>query len=227
MKGIFIKNWLVLLRGAQIALILMVCAEVGFAFLWAMVAGLTGSGFGKITFILCAAFPILLCTNIYECNDKCKWNVYCGSLPVGRRDTVRGDYAFAISAAAVMILLYILIYAPVYACFSLLSSFSWSQIIVNSMYLFCVGASVFMLIDGIAKLFYYKFGYLIFRVVLRLEIVCFACFIGIIARNIEFLVGTEFEIIPAEWSPVLLVVCGAVYFISMLLSERFYKTVEL
>ena len=222
MKGIFLKNWIVMWGGLKFNLVLFTIAGLIFA-----VAGQMNT-FGSI---FSGIFLCSMVMGIMEYNERSKWELYSDTLPVGRAGTVRGFYLFAISYFAAFSVLAVLACALFTACMPMYSA--PAVIILTPIITFFVPTFVFAFTLPIL----FKLGYKVFRVIF---IVFLGLFGGVGGFFLGFLVDDEHSLASSAlaqiWSvdffsvlPWILAAAAAVlvlYFLSMLLSARLYKTVE-
>lgn len=223
MKGIFLKNWIVLWNGLRFNLVLFTIAGLIFAVFGQM------NTFGSI---FSGVFLCSMVMGIMEYNERCKWELYSDTLPVGRAGTVRGFYLFAISYFAAFSVLAVLACALFTACMPMYSA--PAVIILTPIITFFVPAFVFAFTLPI----FFKLGYKVFRVI-------FIVFLGLFGGVGGFFLGyfvvdDEHTLVSSALSqirnidffsvlPWILAAAAAVlvlYFLSMLLSARLYKTVE-
>lgn len=222
MKGIFLKNWIVLWGGLRFNLVLVTITGLIFAVVGQM------NTFGSI---FSGIFLCSMVMGMMEYNERSKWELYSDTLPVGRKGTVRGFYLFAISYFAVFGVLAILAcvlftaFMPMY--------FDPAALILTPIMTIFVPTLIFALTLPVL----FKFGYKVFRVIF-LVLLCF--FGGIGGFFLGFLVDDEHSlassVLSQIWSvdifsllPWIIAVAAAVlalYFLSMLLSSKLYKTVE-
>lgn len=222
MKGIFLKNWIVLWGGLKFNLVLMT------------IVGMMFSVIGQINMFGSFFSGVLLCSmvmGIMEYNERSKWELYSDALPVGRTGTVKGFYLFSISYFAAFSVLAVLACALFTACMPMYSA--PAVIILTPIITFFVPTFVFAFTLPI----FFKLGYKVFRVIF-IVLLCF--FGGVGGFFLGFLVDDEYSLASSAlaqiWSvdffsvlPWILAAAAAVlvlYFLSMLLSARLYKTVE-
>ena len=222
MKGIFLKNWIVLWGGLRFNLVLFTIAGLIFA-----VAGQMNT-FGSI---FSGIFLCSMVMGIMEYNERSKWELYSDALPVGRTGTVKGFYLFAISYFAAFSVLAVLACALFSAFMPMY--FDAVALILTPIITFFVPTFVFAFTLPIL----FKLGYKVFRVIF---IVFLGLFGGVGGFFLGFLVDDEHSLASSAlaqiWSvdffsvlPWILADAAAVlvlYFLSMLLSARLYKTVE-
>ncbi|MGN0441913.1 MAG: ABC-2 transporter permease [Acutalibacteraceae bacterium] len=222
MKGIFLKNWIVMWGGLRFNLVLMTIVGLIIAVVGQM------NTFGSIFsgFFLCS---MVMC--MMEYNERSKWELYSDALPVGRKGTVKGFYLFSISYFAAFSVLAVLAcvlftaFMPMY--------FDPAALILTPIMTIFVPTLIFALTLPVL----FKFGYKVFRVIF---LVFLGFFGGIGGFFLGFLVDDEHSlassVLSQIWSvdifsllPWILAVAAAVlalYFLSMLLSSKLYKTVE-
>ena len=222
MKGIFLKNWIVMWGGLKFNLVLFTIAGLIFA-----VAGQMNT-FGSI---FSGIFLCSMVMGIMEYNERSKWELYSDALPVGRTGTVKGFYLFSISYFAAFSVLAVLVCVLFTACMPMYSA--PAVIILTPIITFFVPTFVFAFTLPI----FFKLGYKVFRVIF-IVLLCF--FGGVGGFFLGFLVDDEYSLASSAlaqiWSvdffsvlPWILADAAAVlvlYFLSMLLSARLYKTVE-
>lgn len=222
MKGIFLKNWIVLWGGLRFNLVLFTIAGLIFA-----VAGQMNT-FGSI---FSGIFLCSMVMGIMEYNERSKWELYSDVLPVGRTGTVKGFYLFSISYFAAFSVLAVLVCVLFTACMPMYSD--PAALLLTPIMTFFVPTLIFTLTLPIL----FKFGYKVFRVIF---LVLLGFFGGIGGFFLGFLVDDEYSLASSAlaqiWSvdffsvlPWILAAAAAVlvlYFLSMLLSARLYKTVE-
>lgn len=222
MKGIFLKNWIVMWGGLKFNLVLMT------------IVGLMFSVIGQIKMFGSFFSGVLLCSmvmGIMEYNERCKWELYSDALPVGRTGTVRGFYLFAISYFAAFSVLAVLACALFSAFMPMY--FDPAALILTPIISIFAPALVFALTLPV----FFRFGYKVFRVI-------FLIFLGALGGVggffLGFLVDDEYSLASSAlaqiWSvdifsllPWFIAAAAAVlvlYFLSMLLSSKLYKTVE-
>lgn len=222
MKGIFLKNWIVLWGGLRFNLVIFTIAGLIFA-----VAGQMNT-FGSI---FSGIFLCSMVMGMMEYNERCKWELYSDALPVGRTGTVRGFYLFSISYFAAFSVLAVLACALFSACMPMY--FDAAALILTPIITFFVPTLIFAFTLPI----FFRLGYKVFRVIF---LVFLGLFGGIGGFFLGFLVDDEHSLAASAlsqiWSvdifsvlPWILAVAAAVlglYFISMFLSAKLYKTVE-
>lgn len=222
MKGIFLKNWIVLWGGLRFNLVLFTIAGLIFA-----VAGQMNT-FGSI---FSGIFLCSMVMGIMEYNERSKWELYSDVLPVGRTGTVKGFYLFSISYFAAFSVLAVLACALFSAFMPMY--FDAATLMLTPIMTIFVPTLIFALTLPIL----FKFGYKVFRVIF---LVLLGFFGGIGGFFLGFLVDDEYSLASSAlaqiWSvdffsvlPWILAAAAAVlvlYFLSMLLSARLYKTVE-
>lgn len=222
MKGIFLKNWIVMWGGLKFNLVLMTIVGLMFAVVGQM------NTFGSI---FSGIFLCSMVMGIMEYNERSKWELYSDVLPVGRTGTVKGFYLFSISYFAAFSVLAVL------AC-ALFSAFMPMYFDAATLMLMPI-MTIFVptLIFALTLPILFKFGYKVFRVIF---LVLLGFFGGIGGFFLGFLVDDEYSLASSAlaqiWSvdffsvlPWILAAAAAVlvlYFLSMLLSARLYKTVE-
>lgn len=218
MKGIFLKNWIVLLGGLRFNFIIMTVAGLVMS-----VCGVMGLNLFAIAFQ--AVFLCSMVMSLLEYNERSKWEIYCDALPVGRNGRVTGMYMFALSYFAAYAVLAMIVAAPFVFIFPqevsplyLLLLPSFTLILPTLMY-------------SVLFPFLYKFSYKVFRVVLIV-------FLGALGGLGGFSIAMYEDYTPLpvsnfDFTTLLLWVLAAIagslilYFVSMLLSSQLYKTVEL
>lgn len=222
MKGIFLKNWIVLWNGLRFNLVLFT------------IAGLIFAVFGQMNTFGSIFSGIFLCSmvmGIMEYNERSKWELYSDALPVGRTGTVKGFYLFSISYFAAFSVLAVLACALFSAFMPMY--FDAAALILTPIMTFFVPTFVFAFTLPIL----FKLGYKVFRVIF---IVFLGLFGGVGGFFLGFLVDDEHSLASSAlaqiWSvdfysvlPWILAAAAAVlglFFISMLLSSKLYKTVE-
>ena len=222
MKGIFLKNWIVLWGGLRFNLVLFTIAGLIFA-----VAGQMNT-FGSI---FSGIFLCSMVMGIMEYNERSKWELYSDALPVGRTGTVKGFYLFSISYFAAFSVIAVLACALFSAFMPMY--FDAVALILTPIITFFVPTFVFAFTLPIL----FTLGYKVFRVIF---IVFLGLFGGVGGFFLGFLVDDEHSLASSAlaqiWSvdffsvlPWILADAAAVlvlYFLSMLLSARLYKTVE-
>ena len=222
MKGIFLKNWIVMWGGLKFNLVLFTIAGLIFA-----VAGQMNT-FGSI---FSGIFLCSMVMGIMEYNERSKWELYSDALPVGRTGTVKGFYLFSISYFAAFSVLAVLACALFSAFMPMY--FDAATLMLTPIMTIFVPTFIFALTLPIL----FKFGYKVFRVIF---LVLLGFFGGIGGFFLGFLVDDEYSLASSAlaqiWSvdffsvlPWILAAAAAVlvlYFLSMLLSARLYKTVE-
>lgn len=222
MKGIFLKNWIVLWGGLRFNLVLITIAGLIFA-----VAGQMNT-FGSI---FSGIFLCSMVMGIMEYNERSKWELYSDVLPVGRTGTVKGFYLFSISYFAAFSVLAVLACALFSAFMPMYSD--PAALLLTPIMTFFVPTFVFAFTLPI----FFKLGYKVFRVIF-IVLLCF--FGGVGGFFLGFLVDDEYSLASSAlaqiWSvdffsvlPWILATAAAVlglYFISMFLSARLYKSVE-
>ena len=222
MKGIFLKNWIVMWGGLKFNLVLMTIVGLMFAVVGQM------NTFGSI---FSGIFLCSMVMGIMEYNERSKWELYSDVLPVGRTGTVKGFYLFSISYFAAFSVLAVL------AC-ALFSAFMPMYFDAATLMLMPI-MTIFVptLIFALTLPILFKFGYKVFRVIF---LVLLGFFGGVGGFFLGFLVDDEYSLASSAlaqiWSvdffsvlPWILAAAAAVlvlYFLSMLLSARLYKTVE-
>ena len=222
MKGIFLKNWIVMWGVLKFNLVLMTIVGLMFAVVGQM------NTFGSI---FSGIFLCSMVMGIMEYNERSKWELYSDVLPVGRTGTVKGFYLFSISYFAAFSVLAVL------AC-ALFSAFMPMYFDAATLMLMPI-MTIFVptLIFALTLPILFKFGYKVFRVIF---LVLLGFFGGIGGFFLGFLVDDEYSLASSAlaqiWSvdffsvlPWILAAAAAVlvlYFLSMLLSARLYKTVE-
>lgn len=222
MKGIFLKNWIVLWGGLRFNLVLITIAGLIFAVVGQM------NTFGSI---FSGIFLCSMVMGIMEYNERSKWELYSDVLPVGRTGTVKGFYLFSISYFAAFSVLAVLACALFSAFMPMY--FDAATLMLTPIMTIFVPTLIFALTLPIL----FKFGYKVFRVIF---LVLLGFFGGIGGFFLGFLVDDEYSLASSAlaqiWSvdffsvlPWILAAAAAVlvlYFLSMLLSARLYKTVE-
>lgn len=222
MKGIFLKNWIVMWGGLRFNLVLMTIVGLIFAVVGQM------NTFGSI---FSGIFLCSMVMGMMEYNERSKWELYSDALPVGRKGTVKGFYLFLISYFAAFSVLAILAcvlftaFMPMY--------FDPAALILTPIMTIFVPTLIFALTLPVL----FKFGYKVFRAIF---LVLLGFFGGIGGFFLGFLVDDEHSlassVLSQIWSvdifsllPWIIAVAAAVlalYFLSMLLSSKLYKTVE-
>lgn len=222
MKGIFLKNWIVMWGGLRFNLVLMTIIGLIFAVIGQM--NMFGSFFSGV--FLCS-----MVMGMMEYNERSKWELYSDALPVERTGTVWGFYLFSISYFAAFSVLAVLAcvlftaFMPMY--------FDPAALILTPIMTIFVPTLIFALTLPVL----FKFGYKVFRVIF---LVLLGFFGGIGGFFLGFLVDDEHSlassVLSQIWSvdifsllPWIIAVAAAVlalYFLSMLLSSKLYKTVE-
>ena len=222
MKGIFLKNWIVLWGGLKFNLVLMT------------IVGMMFSVIGQINMFGSFFSGVLLCSmvmGIMEYNERSKWELYSDALPVGRTGTVKGFYLFSISYFAAFSVLAVLACALFSAFMPMY--FDAATLMLTPIMTIFVPTLIFALTLPIL----FKFGYKVFRVIF---LVLLGFFGGVGGFFLGFLVDDEYSLASSAlaqiWSvdffsvlPWIIAAAAAVlvlYFLSMLLSARLYKTVE-
>lgn len=222
MKGIFLKNWIVLWGGLRFNLVLITIAGLIFAVVGQM------NTFGSI---FSGIFLCSMVMGIMEYNERSKWELYSDVLPVGRTGTVKGFYLFSISYFAAFSVLAVLACALFSAFMPMY--FDAATLMLTPIMTIFVPTLIFALTLPIL----FKFGYKVFRVIF---LVLLGFFGGIGGFFLGFLVDDEYSLASSAlaqiWSvdffsvlPWILAAAAAVlvlYFLSMLLSARLYKSVE-
>lgn len=223
MKGIFLKNWIVLFGGLKFNLVLMTGAGVMFA-----ITGLMNT-FGSI---FSGIFLCSMVMGVMEYNERSKWELYSDTLPVGRKGTVRGFYLFAISYFAVFGVLAVAVCTLFTALMPMY--FDPAALILTPIISVFAPALVFAL----ALPVFFRFGYKVFRVIFLVFLGAFGGVGGFFLGY--FVVDDENTLVSSVlyqiWSvdfftvlPWILAAAAAVlalFFLSMLLSSKLYKTVE-
>ncbi|MCQ4023030.1 MULTISPECIES: ABC-2 transporter permease [unclassified Ruminococcus] len=225
MKGIFLKNWVVLLSGLRFNLVVFTAGGLLIA-----VAG-QADLYGVL---ICPVFLCSMVIGMLEYNERSKWELYSDTLPVGRKGTVQGLYLFSLSYFAAFCVLAVLLCAPLRI---------FMPELVNTarfVFLLIITLSAPMLIFSLTLPVFFKFGYKVFRVVQIVIIFVLAGvgggFIGVfMSEQDEYTVATDVlsRLINIDfyadlpWLIAVVVGVIAVYFVSMLLSSKLYKTVEL
>lgn len=222
MKGIFLKNWIVMWGGLRFNLVLMTIVGLIFAVVGQM------NTFGSI---FSGIFLCSMVMGMMEYNERSKWELYSDALPVGRKGTVKGFYLFSISYFAAFNVLAVLAcvlftaFMPMY--------FDPAALILTPIMTIFVPTLIFALTLPVL----FKFGYKVFRVIF---LVLLGFFGGIGGFFLGFLVDDEHSlassVLSQIWSvdifsllPWIIAAAAAVlalYFLSMLLSVRLYKSVE-
>lgn len=222
MKGIFLKNWIVMWGGLRFNLVLMTIVGLMFAVIGQM------NTFGSI---FSGVFLCSMVMGMMEYNERSKCELYSDALPVGRTGTVKGFYLFSISYFAAFSVLAVLAcvlftaFMPMY--------FDPAALILTPIMTIFVPTLIFALTLPIL----FKFGYKVFRVIF---LVFLGFFGGIGGFFLGFLVDDEHSlassVLSQIWSvdifsllPWIIAVAAAVlalYFLSMILSVRLYKSVE-
>ncbi|MGN1113158.1 MAG: ABC-2 transporter permease [Acutalibacteraceae bacterium] len=224
MKGMFVKNWIVMWSGLKPYFILFTVA----AFLDALVGQLNNSFLVIFPWmILCLMIALLL-----EYNNKCNWELYGDTLPTGREGTVQGMYLFALSYFVGFFVLDIL--ATVLLIVALPEWFSISGLMTTSLVVLSVPTLIFALSFPV----YYAFGYMIFKAVhfiavflvilLGAGIGLFGLFVsgGVDFTEVAAYFGIDLTFVLPCVLAIATVAVLALYFLSMLLSSRLYKSVE-
>lgn len=222
MKGIFLKNWIIMWGGLKFNLVLMTIVGLIFAVIGQM--NMFGSFFSGV--FLCS-----MVMGMMEYNERSKWELYSDALPVGRTGTVWGFYLFSISYFAAFSVLAVLVcslftaFMPMY--------FDPAALILTPIISIFAPALVFALTLPV----FFRFGYKVFRVIF---LVFLGALGGVGGFFLGFLVDDEYSlassILSQIWSvdffsllPWILAAAAAVlalYLLSMLLSSKLYKTVE-
>ena len=222
MKGIFLKNWIVLWGGLRFNLVLVTITGLIFAVVGQM------NTFGSI---FSGIFLCSMVMGMMEYNERSKWEFYSDTLPVGRKGTVKGFYLFSISYFAAFSVLAVLACALFTAFMPMY--FDPAALILTPIMTIFVPTLIFALTLPVL----FKFGYKVFRVIF---LVFLGFFGGIGGFFLGFLVDDEHSLASSAlsqiWSfdifsvlPWILAAAAAVlalYFLSMLLSVRLYKSVE-
>lgn len=221
MKGMFVKNWVVLWGGLKFNFFLMTAFALIFA-----ISGLVT----VISSYFSAMFLGSMLLALFEYNERSKWEPYGDTLPVGRKGTVQGMYLFALS--------YFVGFSVLSAIVSVLIAMLLPELfnIMAALLIPLVVIFIETLHFGLTLPVFYKFGYKVFRTV-------FLIVLGAFGGAAGFLLSTlidEEHVIAAgsvpfgfdltallPWALVLTVAALIVYFLSMLLSTKLYKTVEL
>lgn len=222
MKGIFLKNWIVMWGGLRFNLVIFTITGLMFAVIGQM------NTFGSI---FSGVFLCSMVMGMMEYNERSKWELYSDALPVGRTGTVKGFYLFSISYFAAFSVLAVLAcvlftaFMPMY--------FDPAALILTPIMTIFVPTLIFALTLPVL----FKFGYKVFRVIF-LVLLCF--FGGVGGFFLGFLGDEEYSlassVLSQIWSvdifsllPWILAAAAAVlalYFLSMLLSSKLYKTAE-
>lgn len=222
MKGIFLKNWIVLWGGLRFNLVLVTITGLMFAVVGQM------NTFGSI---FSGIFLCSMVMGMMEYNERSKWELYSDALPVGRTGAVQGFYLFSISYFAAFSVLAVLACALFTAFMPMY--FDPAALILTPIMAIFVPTLIFALTLPVL----FKFGYKVFRVIF---LVFLGFFGGIGGFFLGFLVDDEHSLASSAlsqiWSfdifsvlPWILAAAAAVlalYFLSMLLSVRLYKSVE-
>lgn len=223
MKGIFLRNWIVMWGGLKFNLVLMTIAGLMFAVIGQI--NMFGSFFSGV--LLCS-----MVMGMMEYNERSKWELYSDTLPVGRKGTVKGFYLFSISYFAAFSVLAVLVCVLFTALMPMY--FDPAALILTPIISVFVPALVFALTLPV----FFRFGYKVFRVILLIFLVALGGVGGFF--NGYFMVDDEYTLESSALSqirnidffsvlPWILAAAAAVlalYLLSMLLSARLYKTVE-
>lgn len=223
MKGIFLKNWIVLWGGLRFNLVLITIAGLIFAVVGQM------NTFGSI---FSGIFLCSMVMGIMEYNERSKWELYSDVLPVGRTGTVKGFYLFSISYFAAFSVLAVLACALFSAFMPMY--FDAATLMLTPIMTIFVPTLIFTLTLPIL----FKFGYKVFRVIFLVLLGFFGGIGGFFLGY--FVVDDEHTLVSSALSqirnidffsvlPWILAAAAAVlglYFISMFLSARLYKSVE-
>lgn len=225
MKGMFVKNWIIILCGLKPYFIFFTVV--------ALFNILVGQFNNNFFFFLP---PLaLLCSVIIllpEYNNKCNWELYGDTLPTGREGAVHGMYLFVLSYFVGFFVLVILTNVPLIVF--LPEWFSISGLITTSLAILAVSTLIFALTFPIL----FAFGYTIFKVVhliAVLLVILLGAGVGLFclfaSRGGSFgEVAAYFGIDLTFVMPCVLAIVAAsvlvIYFLSMLLSARLYKSVE-
>lgn len=222
MKGSFIKNCVVAFSGMKCSFILFTISGLIFTFV----------GYERVYFWLGSSmFTVSLIISVLEYNDRSRWELYRDTLPVGRKGSVGGLYLFILAYVAGFAVLSSLVGVPaVIVCPEV---FEPIGILIAPL----VIPIVPLLIFGVLLPVFYRFGYKVFKVAMLICVGAiggvWGLFIGL-AEDEENVVETlnvvnmkDMLISNMTWIVVALTAMLALYFLSMLLSKRIYKNVEL
>ncbi len=211
MKGIIIKNWLVILRQLKInaivfilaaALILINTLNNDNASLSLTLVMVISSSYMNLSLVIALA----------EYSNRNKWESYSSALPSGRRGSVWGMYMFALSyfviASAIELIIFSIISLSLYSYIpdaGTMASYALALL------------SIPMIHSSLTLPFLYKLGFTAYRAVTMISVVL-------------IIIPLIFELkAPPETALFFILFTAAVllFLSSMLLSERLYKTVEI
>lgn len=224
MKGMFVRNWIVMWGGLTPYLIFFTVAS----FFNALVGQLNNSFLVIFPWlILCLMIALLL-----EYYNKCNWELYGDTLPTGREGAVQGMYLFVLSYFVGFFALVILATVPLIV--ALPEWFSISELITTSLAVLSVPTLVFALSFPV----YYAFGYMVFKVVNSIVIFLvillgagtglFGLFVsgGVDFNEAAAYFGIDLTFVLPCVLAIATVAVLIIYFLSMLLSSKLYKSVE-
>lgn len=219
MKGIFLKNWIVLLGGLKFNLILLTVAGL----IMAIAGGMNVFGVVFASMFLCSIVMSLL-----EYNERSKWELYSDVLPIGRKGTVQGMYLFSLSYFAAFAVLALIVTTP----FAVLMPEEFD--LVGFMLTPIISLVVPMMVCALSFPFLFKFGYKVFRVIFVVVLGAlggaggfFFGYFMVYDESKELAVVGMNLLTVVPWAIAALGGALILYFLSMLLSSKLYRTVEL
>lgn len=217
MKGSFIKNCIVAFSGLKCNFILFAASILLFTFV----------GYERAYYWFASSmFIIPSIISVLEYNDRSRWELYSDTLPIGRGGSVGGFYLFILAYVAGLVVLSGIISVPL--MFALPEMVTPKGLLMASI----ITPIVPLFFYGLCLPVFYRFGYKVFRTIM---LIC----IGIVGGVWGFFIGfTEDEVLTEPnlnnmlvsnlpWLAAVLAAMVALYFLSMLLSKRIYKKVEL
>lgn len=222
MKGAFVKNWILLFSGMKFSLISFTVVQILIMF------------FGiSIDLLIVPALVCSIILSLLEYSDKCKWQRYGDALPGGRENTVRGMYVFILAFTLAYAVLNTALYALILILFPQITSVS---------HLFAMPIAIIAVVFltfGLTLPIMYKFGYIVFKTVylmaLGFSMGMVGGLMGVMAAKTEevdfvlSIIATGNSIYEEliKVSPIILIGVLVLFDLSMLLSSKLYKSVDI
>ena len=202
MKGLLIKDTYMILKYCKPFLFVV--------FVFSVLSGFVNNLF---FYVYPAAFVALIPFTLGAYDERSKWNIYCGTLPVARKTVVSGKYLISLIVAACIIFLTVI-------------SMTVAMVVdgsVNINMLFSIISTILLVsLTGTATLLpvYFKFGTekarIIYMVILAL--------VASISAGLG--VGTDYKV--PEVKPIPMIIMAIViYSVSWFVSIKIYEKKEL
>lgn len=218
MKGMFVKNWIVTWQGIRRIFVFFTVAQLF------MMLPFVDS---VISNFMSSLMPLAWVASLLEYKEKSRCRLYDDMMPGGRKADVFGMYFFVFSYLAAMVILNLMLYIPLAIfCPDIISAsrLAWMP---------ALAALIPLLVFAVTFPVFYKFGHSIYRALTSVIMFIILAIFGVGAFASEqtswesgvVLLGVELNGLTLI-VPLLLIGAVVIYFISMLLSVRLYKSVE-